>query len=42
MLAKAALSHCVEQQWKMKLSCWYLEGYAKKHPNPEVDKLLIK
>ena len=40
-LAAAAIGHFTEEKVKMRLSCWYLEGYAKKNPNAETDKLLV-
>ena len=41
ILAEAAFSWAVENDLKMKLSCWYLSGYLKRHPREDVQKLVI-
>lgn len=41
VLAKAAFDHVVKEDLKMKLSCWYLKGYAEKNPSPEYSKRII-
>lgn len=41
VLAKAAFDHIVKEDLKMKLSCWYLKGYAEKNPSPEYLKRII-
>ena len=41
ILAKEAFQHCRENNLKMKLTCWYLDGYLKRNPDPEISKLLL-
>ena len=41
ILADAAFSWAVDNNLKMKLSCWYLSGYLKRHPRKEVSDLVI-
>ena len=41
VLAEAAFNWAVKNNLKLKLSCWYLEGYLKRHPSEDVKKLLI-
>ena len=41
VLAKAAFDHVVKENLTMKLTCWYLKGYAEKNPLPEyVDRIV--
>ncbi|XP_039248854.2 protein NATD1-like [Styela clava] len=32
VLAKSAFDHVVKEDLKMKLTCWYLQGFADKNP----------
>ena len=41
ILADAAFSWAVDNKLKMKLSCWYLSGYLKRHPREDVSALVI-
>lgn len=41
VLANAAFDHVVSQQLGVKLSCWYLAGYLKRHPREDVRSLLV-
>ena len=41
VLADAAFSWAVDNKLKMKLSCWYLSGYLKRHPKEDVSALVI-
>lgn len=41
VLAKAVFDHVVKEDMKMKLSCWYLKGYAEKNPSPEYCERII-
>ena len=41
ILAKAAFDHCAENDLKMKLTCWYLDGYLKRHPEDKYTKLVM-
>ena len=41
VLAEAAFTWAVKNNLKLKLSCWYLDGYLKRHPREDVKKLLI-
>jgi predicted GNAT family acetyltransferase len=41
LLANAAFDHAVKEQWRVKLSCWYLSGYLKRHPRDDVLKLVV-
>ena len=41
ILADAAFSWAVDNKLKMKLSCWYLSGYLKRHPKEDVSALVI-
>ena len=40
ILADAAFNWAVKNNVKMKLSCWYLSGYLKRHPREDVQSLL--
>ena len=40
ILADAAFNWAVKNGVKMKLSCWYLSGYLKRHPREDVQSLL--
>ena len=40
ILADAAFNWAVKNDVKMKLSCWYLSGYLKRHPREDVQSLL--
>ena len=42
LLADAAFDWAVKNSVRVKLSCWYLEGHLKRHPRPDVEKLLIR
>ena len=41
ILAKAAFDHCAQNGLKMRLTCWYLDGYLKRHPDEKYAKLVI-
>jgi hypothetical protein len=41
VLAKAAFDHCAEKDYKMKITCWYLDGYLKRHPEEKYMKLVV-
>ena len=41
VLADAAFSWALDNKLKMKLSCWYLSGYLKRHPKQDVSALVI-
>ena len=41
ILADSAFSWAVDNKLKMKLSCWYLSGYLKRHPKEDVSALVI-
>ena len=41
ILADSAFSWAVDNKIKMKLSCWYLSGYLKRHPKDSVQALII-
>ena len=40
LLANAAFEYCANHELQMKLTCWYLEGYLKRNPNPKYDRLV--
>ena len=40
LLADAAFTWAVDNNVRVRLSCWYLEGYLERHPRPEVQNLL--
>ena len=42
ILANAAFEHCAKNNLRMKLTCWYLEGYLKRNPNPRYDHLVVE
>lgn len=42
VLALAAFDHCVAQNYKMKLTCWYLEGFLKRNPQEKYTNLLLQ
>jgi uncharacterized protein len=42
VLARAAFDHCAKNDLKMKLTCWYLDGYLKKHPDEKYTKLVVQ
>ena len=41
ILAEAAFAWALENKIKMRLSCWYLSGYLKRHPREDVQNLVI-
>ena len=41
LLADEAFDWAVENDLKMKLTCWYLSGYLQRHPRDSVSKLTI-
>lgn len=41
ILANAAFEYCAANNLHMKLTCWYLEGYLKRNPNPRFNHLII-
>jgi len=41
LLADDAFNWAVKNDMKMKLSCWYLSGYLRRHPRDDVVKLVI-
>ena len=41
ILADEAFDWAVENELKMKLTCWYLSGYLQRHPRESVSKLII-
>ena len=41
ILANAAFEFCATNNLHMKLTCWYLEGYLKRNPNPRYDQLVV-
>ena len=41
ILARAAFDHCAQNDLKMRLTCWYLDGYLKRHPEEKYSKLVI-
>ena len=41
ILAEAAFTWALENKIKMRLSCWYLSGYLKRHPREDVQNLVI-
>ena len=42
LLADAAFNWAVSNNVKVRLSCWYLEGYLERHPRDDVKCLVIK
>lgn len=36
LLANEAFDFARENDYKIKLSCWYLDGYIQRHPRPEL------
>lgn len=40
ILAVAAFEHWANNDTRMKLTCWYLEGYLKRNPNLRYSKLV--
>ena len=40
LLALAAFEHCANNNTRMKLSCWYLDGYLQRNPNPRYNQLV--
>ena len=42
LLAEAAFGFCQENNLKMKLTCWYLDGYLKRHPKKEYQDLVVQ
>lgn len=38
VLAKNAFDYCIENKFKVKISCWFLDKYLEKHPDLK-DKL---
>ena len=41
LLADDAFTWAVENGLKMKLTCWYLSGYLRRHPRDDVLRLVI-
>ena len=41
ILADEAFDWAVENDLKMKLTCWYLSGYLQRHPRDSVSRLTI-
>ena len=41
-MAKEAFEHCRNNQMGMRLTCWYLDGYLKRNPNEEYQKLVVQ
>ena len=41
ILADEAFDWAVENDLKMKLTCWYLSGYLQRHPRDSVSKLTV-
>ena len=41
LLADDAFNWAVENEKKLKLTCWYLTGYLERHPRDDVTRLLI-
>jgi len=39
-LADAAFEWAVKNKIKVKLSCWYLDGYLKRHPRNDISDLV--
>ena len=42
ILANAAFEHCARNNLYMKLTCWYLDGYLKRNPNPRYNHLIVE
>merc|ERR1712020_175486 len=40
LLANAAFDYCADNDIRMTLSCWYLDGYIKRNPIPRYKKLV--
>ena len=41
VLANEAFEYCHQNGFKMKLSCWYLEGYLQRHPVEKYSKIVV-
>ena len=41
ILANAAFEYCATNNLHMKLTCWYLDGYLKRNPNPRYNDIVI-
>ena len=41
VLAKAAFEHCANNNLRMKLTCWYLDGLLTRHPEEKYSKLVV-
>jgi len=41
LLADEAFEFAVKEQVGLKLTCWYLSGYLKRHPRDDVSRLLL-
>jgi len=41
LLADEAFEFAVKEQVGLKLTCWYLSGYLKRHPRDDVRRLLL-
>ena len=41
VLANSAFEYCATNNLRMKLTCWYLDGYLKRNPNPRYDNIVI-
>ena len=42
ILAKEAFEHCAQNGLRMRLSCWYLDGFLKRHPEEQYTKLVVE
>ena len=42
LLAKEAFEYCKDNQMGMRLTCWYLDGYLKRNPSEEYQKLVVQ
>lgn len=40
LLANTAFDYCADNGARMTLTCWYLDGYLKRNPNPRYNKLV--
>ena len=41
ILANTAFDWAVANNLQLRLTCWYLSGYLKRHPREDVGKLVI-
>jgi len=42
LLADKAFDFAVHEQVELRLTCWYLSGYLKRHPREDIHKLLLE